>query len=108
MEKELLVAGMEGRDGGRDSSGVWDAHVHTALFKKDNQQGPTVQHREICSMLCSSLDGRGVQGRMDIFVCVAESFHRSSETITTLLIGYPQYKRKTREKKKKRVKLVSL
>ena len=57
---------MEGRDGGRDSSGVWDAHVHTALFKKDNQQGPTVQHREICSMLCSSLDGRGVQGRISL------------------------------------------
>ena len=57
---------------------------------------------ELCSMMCGSLDGRGVQGRMDIFVCVAESFHRSSETITTLLIGYPQYKRKTREKKKKK------
>ena len=65
-----------------------------------------VEHMELCSMMRGSLDGRGVQGRTDIFVCVAESFHRSSETITTLLIGYPQYKRNTREKK--RVKLVSL
>ena len=32
----------EGRMGGRDSSGVWDGHVHTAIFKIDNQQGPTV------------------------------------------------------------------
>ena len=23
-------------------------HVHTAMFKMDNQQGPTVQHRELC------------------------------------------------------------
>ena len=60
FKNETMVAGLEGRDGRRGSSGVWDAHVHTALFKKDNQQGPTVQHREICSMLYSGLDRRGV------------------------------------------------
>ena len=27
---------------GRDSQGVWDGHVHTALFNIDNQQGPIV------------------------------------------------------------------
>ena len=27
---------------GRDSEGVWDEHAHTAIFKMDNQQGPTV------------------------------------------------------------------
>ena len=26
----------------------------------DNKQGPTVEHRELCSMLCGSLDGREV------------------------------------------------
>ena len=26
----------------RGDSYVWDGHVHTAVFKKDNQQGPTV------------------------------------------------------------------
>ena len=25
----------------------------TAIFKMDNQQGPTVQHRELCSTLCN-------------------------------------------------------
>ena len=30
-----------GRMRGRDSSGVWDGHVYTAMFKMDNQQGPT-------------------------------------------------------------------
>ena len=45
---------------GKDSYGVWDGHVHTAVFKMDNQQGPTVLHRELCSMLCGSLDGKGV------------------------------------------------
>ena len=27
---------------GRDSWGVGDGHVHTAIFKMDNKQGPTV------------------------------------------------------------------
>ena len=35
-------------------------HVHTAMFKMDNQQGPTVQPREHCSLLCGNPDGRGV------------------------------------------------
>ena len=48
--------------GGVDNQGVWDRHVHTVIFKMDNQQGPTVQLRELCSMLCSSLDRRSVGG----------------------------------------------
>ena len=52
-----------------------------------NQQGSTVEHRELCSMICGSLDGRGVWGRMDTWICMAESFCCSPETITTLLIG---------------------
>ena len=31
-----MVAGV------KDSSGVWGGYVHTAAFKMDNQQGPTV------------------------------------------------------------------
>ena len=26
----------------RDKLGVWDWHKHTAIYKTDNQQGPTV------------------------------------------------------------------
>ena len=32
--------------------------------------------------------GRGVWGRMDACMCMAESLHSSPETITTLLISY--------------------
>ena len=42
---------------------------------------------ELCSMLCGSLSGRGVWGRMDTCVYVAESPHLSAETGTALLIG---------------------
>ena len=44
-----------GKDGGRDSQGVWDGHGHTAGFNMENQQGPAVQHREVCSILCNNL-----------------------------------------------------
>jgi len=54
----------------------------------DKQQGPTVYHMEFCSVFCGSLDGRGVQERMDTSVCMAESLCCSTETITTLLISY--------------------
>ena len=30
---------------GRANQEVWDGHEHRAIFKMDNQQGPTVQHR---------------------------------------------------------------
>ena len=40
LEKKLMVMG-QGRVGGRDRLGVWDWYVHTAIFKIDNQQGPT-------------------------------------------------------------------
>ena len=32
--------------------------IHTAIFKMNNQQGPTVHHRKLCSMLCGSLEGK--------------------------------------------------
>ena len=33
--------------GGRDSQGVWDGHVYSAILKMDNQKGPAVQHMEL-------------------------------------------------------------
>ena len=42
------------------------------MFKMGNQQGPTVQHRELCSMLCGSLDrgSLGENGYMCVYSCV--------------------------------------
>ena len=50
-----------GRLWGREG-GSWDGHVHTTVLKMDHQQGPAVEPRELCSMPCSSLDGRGIGG----------------------------------------------
>ena len=58
----------------------------TAVFKMVNQQRPTVKHRELCSMLCGSLDGREVWGRMDTCICMTESL--SYHCVSAI----PQYK----------------
>ena len=60
----------------------------------DNQQGPLVEHREFCSTLYGSLDGREVcrgwwVAGTDTCICMTESLCWASEIITTLLIRYP-------------------
>ena len=39
-------------------------------------------------MLCGSLDGRGVWGRMDTYISMTESLYCPLEIATRLLIGY--------------------
>ena len=34
---ERIYGYLKGKGGGRDSQGVWDGHVHIAIFKMDNQ-----------------------------------------------------------------------
>ena len=36
--------------GAKDSQGFGVSHIHIAIFKMDNQQRPTVQNMEFCSM----------------------------------------------------------
>ena len=97
LENELLVAvGMRGRV--REFR--MDMYTLLAVFKMDNQQGSTVQHMELCSRLCGSLDGRGVGGRMDTCKCMAESLGCSPETIITFLIGYTPIQNKKYFKRK--------
>ena len=81
-----------GEDEGKEYLGSWDRHVHTAIFKMGNQQGPTVQHRELGSMLCGSLEGRRVWERMHPCICTAESLCCPPETITTLLMAVLQHR----------------
>ena len=59
-EKELMVA--RWKDGGKGQL-VWDGHIQIDIFEMDNQQGHTVHHRELCSMLSGSLDGTDISGK---------------------------------------------
>ena len=85
-ENELTVA-RRGRMRGRDS---WEfgMDIYTLLYLKWIKIGPTVQHMELCSMLCGSQDKRGVWGRMDTCICMTESLHCSPETIMTLFVNW--------------------
>jgi len=56
----------------------------------------------LCSRLCDSLDGRGVWGRMDTCVRMAESLCSPSETTTTLLVNYTPIQNKKLKKKRKK------
>ena len=64
--------------------------MHTLLHLKwiTNNDLLCSRYIELCSMLCSSLDGRGVYGRMDTCICMAEFLCCPPETIITLLIDY--------------------
>ena len=47
-----MVSGKEGRENeGRDSQRVWGEHVHTAILKIDNQQGPPEQHMKLLNVM---------------------------------------------------------
>ena len=67
--------------GGRDN---WESHLHTAIFKMDNQQRPVVQHVSLLSLPAWV----GLWGRMNTCICMAESLHCSPKVTTTLLIGH--------------------
>ena len=43
------------KEGGRDKLGLWDAHIHTAIFKTDKQRGFIIQHGELYSTSYNNL-----------------------------------------------------
>ena len=63
-------------------------NIHTLLYLKWITNKEQVQHRELCSMVHGSLDGRGVWGEWMTCTYKAESLHCAPKTITTLLIDY--------------------
>ena len=77
-------------------------HVHTTIFKMDNQQGPTVQHMELCSMTCEWEGCLGENGYVYMYGRVP-----SPETTATLLISYTPIQKnslkKFIKKKKKQI-----
>ena len=77
----------QGKGWGEGKVREFGTDMCTLLYlKTDSQQGPAVEHRELFSMLCGSLDGRGAWGRMGPGTCIAEPLCCPPEMITTLLI----------------------
>ena len=66
----------------------------------DNQQRPIVQHMELCSMLCASLDGRGVWGEwLHVYVRLSLFAVHLKLSQHYLLIGYALIENKKSFKK---------
>ena len=63
----------------RDKLGGWD--IHTTIYKINNQQGPTIQHRKLCSI--DHLNGKRIRKRIDI--CITESLCCMHETNITFV-----------------------
>ena len=64
-----------------------DVCTRLHLKWRTERHRPAEQHGVLCSVLRASLDGRGVLGRMDAGMCMAESLSCSPETVTPLLTG---------------------
>ena len=75
--------------------------VSTLLYLKWITKGTYCEAQGLCSVLCGSLDGREVWGRMDTCIWMAESLHCSPDTITTLLIYKINYKMQNKKVKKR-------
>ena len=72
---------------GRDRLGVWDWHEHTIIFKIDDQLGPTVQHKEFCSVFCNNLNGKRIWKKKYMYSPITELFCYTPKT-NTLLTNY--------------------
>ena len=57
-------------------------HVHAGIFKISNQEGLTVQLRELCSILYNSLNGKRIWKRID--KCITKSLCCTFETNTII------------------------
>ena len=51
------------------------------------KQEPSIWHRELCSILWNSLNGKRIWKRIDTCICTTESLCYTPETNTTLLIS---------------------
>jgi len=62
--------------------------MDTLLFNMENQQGPAVQHRELCSILFSDLHGKITLKRIETCLCTTESLCSTPGTHIALYIKY--------------------
>ena len=62
---------------------------------------------ELCSLLWSRLDGRGLWGGIHTCICMAKSFRCSPETLTTVFVNclYPNTKQTIKQKNISQIKI---
>ena len=54
---------------GRDKVGIWDSLIHNTIYRIDNQQGPTVQHKELYAQYFVTIcKGKESEKRIDTYI----------------------------------------
>ena len=69
---------------GRDKLGVRDWHIPAVIYEIDNQQGSTIEHRELYSIFSNKLYGEIIWKRMTVCTCITESLCCTAETNSAL------------------------
>ena len=54
------------------------------MHKTDNSWEPTVEHRELYSVLCGDLNGKVIRKRQEVYIGVADSLYCTAETDTSV------------------------
>ena len=67
---------------GRDKLRHWDEHIHTTIYKVDNQQGPTIQHRNYTQH--SVMIYMGKESEKDIDICIKRYTYNLTALCRTL------------------------
>ena len=77
VARSEVKGGVEGwREGTVREFGIG---MYTLLYLKQINNKDLLEHMELCSMSCGSLDGRGTWRGMDPCLCMAESLRGSPE-----------------------------
>ena len=95
LEEELMVSKVGRLWGGTDWEFGIDLNTLLYLKSKTNKDllyttghsGPTVYHKECCSIFCNNLKGKEFEKRIDTRIRITESACYTPET-NTLLINY--------------------
>ena len=87
FDNKLMVTKGVRLAGGRKGLGVWDWHVHTAVYGMIGQWGPAVQHREFYPISCDSLRAKSIWKKTDVYTCITESLCCTADIVTTLYLN---------------------
>ena len=82
LANELTL--VRGKDGRKGKLGSLECTCPAAVFKKDDQQGPTAQHKKLLSYTAASKGGEFWGERIHVHMWLSTF----AETITTSLINY--------------------
>ena len=79
LESKLMVA--NGKDEGKGQLGIWGWTCTHCCIKWMTNKDLLYSTKNSAQQLCGSLDGRGVWGKMDTCICVAEKMAPHSSTL---------------------------